>query len=170
MKECKNCKQTKKDSEFNIKKSNRDRLHSLCKTCQRAKYREYWKNADPEIKKPIYAKNKLRNKQKWKEAKIALNALKNFLGCVACGENDCCCIEFHHLNPTEKKDNIGDMVRYRCSFNTLLTEIKKCISLCSNCHRKFHADCLEITQEMINKKQQLLEEWKRQESNLLKTD
>lgn len=44
--------------------------------------------------------------------------------------------DFHHLNPQEKDFN-WDEVR-RLKWETVLTELKKCVLLCSNCHRLRH--------------------------------
>lgn len=44
--------------------------------------------------------------------------------------------DFHHLDPTTKE--ISYNLRHR-SFESALKEVKKCIMLCSNCHRIEHA-------------------------------
>lgn len=67
--------------------------------------------------------------------------------CCLCGYNKYIgALEFHHINPNEKEFNI-------CTGNNRalekeLIEIKKCILLCSNCHREVHAglyDNIEFT-------------------------
>jgi hypothetical protein len=47
-------------------------------------------------------------------------------------------LDFHHKNPKTKKDKVSRLVD--CAFNKtiILVEIRKCVVLCANCHRKFH--------------------------------
>ena len=57
--------------------------------------------------------------------------------CVRCGYNShLSALEFHHLNPTEKDFNFGDMKGGK--WENLKNELNKCILLCSNCHRIEH--------------------------------
>lgn len=64
--------------------------------------------------------------------------LVNILGgkCIKCGYNKCVrALDFHHIDPKEKDFSISQ------KWNTIikcLEEIKKCILLCSNCHRELH--------------------------------
>ena len=44
--------------------------------------------------------------------------------------------DFHHLDPSTKE--ISNNLRHR-SYESALKEVKKCIMLCSNCHRIEHA-------------------------------
>lgn len=55
-----------------------------------------------------------------------------------CGENHPACIVFHHEEGTKKEQSICSMVRNACSIETIKNELKKCKSMCSNCHLKFH--------------------------------
>jgi len=53
-------------------------------------------------------------------------------------------IDFHHINPKKKKYNIAEMLS-SLAFNIpnkeiVFKEIKKCIVLCSNCHRERHGE------------------------------
>lgn len=56
--------------------------------------------------------------------------------CQVCGYNKCiAALDFHHLDPKIKdKKPIGIMY-----LEEALEEIKKCILVCSNCHREIHA-------------------------------
>lgn len=47
-----------------------------------------------------------------------------------------CCYDFHHINPEEKKFEIAP--RLDGNLNTIMEEAKKCVMLCSNCHRIRH--------------------------------
>ena len=74
-------------------------------------------------------KRKLKNKK----------ALINMLGgkCEVCGYNKCIkALDFHHRDPKQKKFSISSGLKYK--METLIKEAKKCILLCSNCHREEH--------------------------------
>lgn len=58
--------------------------------------------------------------------------------CARCTETNSVCLDFHHINPKEKKYLIPRMVQNGLSKATILKEISKCILLCANCHRKEH--------------------------------
>ena len=59
--------------------------------------------------------------------------------CSVCGYNkNYSALEFHHVDESTK--NFGITIR-ECSNNNLqklIDEAKKCIILCSNCHKEFH--------------------------------
>lgn len=57
--------------------------------------------------------------------------------CALClGEFPIAVYDFHHLNPKEKEYKISS----GNTFSKILEEVKKCIMLCSNCHRIIHSD------------------------------
>lgn len=68
-------------------------------------------------------------------------------GCQVCGEEDPRCLEFHHENPDEKGNTIGQMIVYQPTISDLMGEIEKCTILCRNCHRKHHHDPPEDPEE-----------------------
>lgn len=73
-----------------------------------------------------------RNRIAVKERAIA------YLGgqCRICGYNRCSsAFDFHHLDPSQKDFSIST----RASWNAIVVELKKCVLLCSNCHREVHA-------------------------------
>lgn len=53
-------------------------------------------------------------------------------------------LEFHHKDPNDKAYEIGKLIARYCAsgftadWELLLTEVKKCKILCSNCHQAFH--------------------------------
>lgn len=61
---------------------------------------------------------------------------KSMCGCKFCGEKDYACLDFHHLNPDEKDIRIAQANRW--CIKRLKVEMRKCIVICSNCHRKLH--------------------------------
>ena len=61
------------------------------------------------------------------------------LECEICGYDKCAgSLDFHHKNPEEKKFHIGRGIGLRYNKERILEEIKKCIIVCSNCHREIH--------------------------------
>lgn len=64
----------------------------------------------------------------------------DYLGgcCKHCGLIDHPCVyDFHHLDPDQKEFTLGKIGGR--SFNKIVSELDKCILLCSNCHRKVHS-------------------------------
>jgi endonuclease I len=130
MKECPKCKIKKSLSDFN-KSSNRvDGLQRICKLCSRAADKKSYletKTNNPRIR--LDRNNKVRIKR--------LNWVNEFKkeGCKKCGELRYYVLDFHHLDPSQKDFDIA------CGgfgYEKLEQEIKKCVLLCSNCHREFH--------------------------------
>ena len=71
--------------------------------------------------------------------------------CNICGYNKVIgALEFHHINPEEKSYGLASMGTCH-QLETDLTEIKKCILVCANCHREIHEN-LFTKEELINKK------------------
>lgn len=54
----------------------------------------------------------------------------------------------HHLDPTAKEFGPGDAKSLGVSLKKVRQELKKCICVCENCHRKIHAGRLnaEVSQ------------------------
>lgn len=52
--------------------------------------------------------------------------------------------DFHHLNPKEKDSTISGMLKNSASWETICNELRKCVLLCANCHRK-----VEYSKEQI---------------------
>ena len=62
---------------------------------------------------------------------------KKTLKCCRCEENDVACLEFHHSDPETKENNVVRMVSR--SVKSVVKELKKCVVVCANCHRRIHA-------------------------------
>ena len=68
--------------------------------------------------------------------------------CQICGYNRSQkALEFHHINPNEKEFSFGKLRANPQGVNTLIEELKKCIMLCSNCHKEVHYNGLDIPKE-----------------------
>jgi hypothetical protein len=66
-----------------------------------------------------------------------LKSLKKQLCCSKCGNPDFRVLDFHHIGEG-KEFSVGEATTKGFSKQTILEEIKKCVVLCSNCHRIFH--------------------------------
>jgi len=73
-------------------------------------------------------KNKTKKQKEWSDWKSTLK-------CSNCPESHISCLEFHHIDPSQKE---GLITKLRFSKEKLQKELEKCIVLCSNCHRKLH--------------------------------
>ena len=80
--------------------------------------------------------------QRPKELREWVQTLKG--PCIACGESDPVVIDFHHRDPKTKDKEIARMCGQRMSRAKIKEEIDKCVCLCSNCHRKVHANTLTL--------------------------
>lgn len=89
--------------------------------------RRWYKNNKEKVKKWVRDREKIN--AKW------IQNYKKKLSC-ACGESDSRCIDFHHLDPKNKLFTIGGAANRGKSLSLIKEEIKKCIPLCANCHRK----------------------------------
>jgi len=70
-----------------------------------------------------------------KEIRTWYYELKSKLKCSNCSENNPYCLDFHHVNPELKEFTISQKIT-RKNKQQILEEIRKCIVLCANCHRK----------------------------------
>lgn len=87
--------------------------------------------------------------ESWRKRKK--KALVEYKGgkCQCCGYSKCIeALEFHHLNPNIKNFTISGKSK---SFNSLKSEVDKCILVCSNCHKEIHAGLINID-TIINQK------------------
>lgn len=79
-------------------------------------------------------------KQK-KRANVRKSELVKLLGgkCSICGyDKNYAALEFHHVNPADKKFQLDARHISNTSKELLLEEVKKCVLVCSNCHKETH--------------------------------
>ena len=77
-------------------------------------------------------------KQKYQDKKQEIQDLKSSYSCAKCGETRGYVLDFHHINPEDKDKDIARMTSNNYRLDRVYEEIKKCVCLCSNCHREFH--------------------------------
>ena len=88
-----------------------------------------------------------------RRAKVRLMAVEYKGGCCEiCSYNRCIeALEFHHVDPKTKEFGISSK-GYSRSWEKVKTEIEKCILLCANCHREYHAGKLQLPQVTVVEK------------------
>jgi hypothetical protein len=104
--------------------------HKEARIAEVKKYYQANKN-NPEFKLKCYKRTRRKQIENAKE----FYEYKKTLKCSNCPENHPACLDFHHLDPNEKEFLITKLIQ---SKKKLKEELKKCIVLCANCHRKFH--------------------------------
>jgi hypothetical protein len=132
---CSKCLQNKDESEFSKRSGSIDGLQYRCKLCVAANSaKHYVENKTSIIEKSVRRRNGVRDR---------VNRYKSNVGCLLCPEDNYCCLDFHH--PFEDKERgVAEMVSVGNGWDTILTEIEKCVVLCSNCHRKIHSGMIEL--------------------------
>ena len=92
-----------------------------------------------------YASNPLKRVTKRMATK---RELVNILGgqCYVCGYNrSLTSLIFHHRDPKLKSFSITHGITRKYPKEKLITEIKKCVLLCSNCHGELHDGLIKNT-------------------------
>lgn len=113
MKVCTKCGIEKDLKFFTKQSSNPDGCHSWCKEC---------KNKSTKDKEVL---------RRWR-----LDCIKD-IACQDCGIwYDHICMDFHHRDESTKSFSIADNVKR--NWGSIMSEIKKCDIICSNCHRLRH--------------------------------
>lgn len=103
------------------------------KEVKKLKHAEYSRKHYEANKEEIKAKTKgvrAKEKAKWR-------AHKSTLKCTNCGFNNPAALDFHHEDPSNKKDSVWRLVN-NGQFAAAYEEMKKCVVLCANCHRIHH--------------------------------
>jgi hypothetical protein len=128
MRICSTCKIEKELDQFHRKGEGHTHM---CKECRKTYIKEHYQANIEKYK--ASAKNSRLSFRKW------FRELKSTLKCSKCGENHPACLDFHHENPKEKEISIGLAVVQQWPKHKIISEMNKCIVLCSNCHRKLHS-------------------------------
>lgn len=103
-------------------------LDTYCKDCRHKKTRQYYYNNKEKMKLQSVA---------WKKTqRQKINEYKDLLFCLKCNESRNWLLDFHHIDPNKKDFQISQGEGY--GWKKVQKELKKCIPLCSNCHRDFH--------------------------------
>jgi hypothetical protein len=76
--------------------------------------------------------------------------IRSFGGCCCvCGYSACREVfEFHHLDPSSKETSWGAMRSNIKGWDTIVEEMKKCVMVCSNCHKEIHAGFTKLPENI----------------------
>lgn len=88
----------------------------------------YYRNKEQYLKRNRERKRRL--KKQWLE-------FKGSLSCEMCGESHISTFDFHHIEKHPDNRAVNRLVS-DYNFKEAYQEIKKCMVLCANCHRKHH--------------------------------
>lgn len=121
---CKGCNRTLELVTDNFFKNGRyptggQKWDALCKNCEMGRKIERFNN----IVKEVFPK----------------------LECSVCTYSKCiAALDFHHIFPEDKITNVSRMRCTEVAKDKLIAELNKCIILCANCHREYHAGIIDI--------------------------
>lgn len=110
---------------------------SRCKECMSAWHKNHYAtNAEYRLRR-----NEGKKARAEKSRKL-IQRYKRFCGCKVCGEREPVALDLHHTDPSSKEVEVSKTVNY--SREILKKEVRKCVVLCANCHRKVHAGIIEL--------------------------
>lgn len=79
-----------------------------------------------------------RNRRLLRVAATAMSAHKKAIGCGVCRyDREPACLEFHHLDASEKEKRIDARTWWGNTAKTK-AELSKCVLVCNRCHRELH--------------------------------
>lgn len=175
MRKCETCRKLKTLTKFN----SRDRICKTCTNKNKKENRKLYNKKIPERK--IYHKKEdivpcnidslinfidivaqFENKPKTKTIPIprsqaveicrqTKNQIKS-IGCQLCGYDRCIpALEFHHIDKSTKIPNAINLL------SKYYDEIRKCIVLCSNCHREIEHGIIQVSDADLEESRQIIE-------------
>ena len=138
--------------------------HRECRDCEDVLPESSYRNKNQRVCKPCTEKRKKKRRRDNKKALVALRGGK----CELCGYDKCiywiiwllewekkhkknkenwtipsrnAALDFHHIDPNTKFKAVAHL-----SYNLklMIEEAKKCVMVCSNCHREIHAGIIEL--------------------------
>lgn len=137
MKKCTNCLMEKDLSNFHKRTKSKDGLSSICRECRKTIDRNSYINSQSRREQI-----KCRRSSITKYNRRLLQRYKRICKCLICRETEPVALDLHHISPEEKDMHPSGMASY--STDNLRKEIRKCVVLCSNCHRKLHAGIIKL--------------------------
>lgn len=137
---CKGCNLVKESKDFSVRQNGK--LLYFCKICSNSRAKLAYKNRKEKTKKRATV---------YKHVLCSIiNEIKMLFGCCFCEEKEPICLDFHHKDPHNKSDEVSDLIRRKMKKETF-DEISKCIIVCSNCHRKIHANIISCEEKLTCK-------------------
>ena len=131
-KPCCTCKKQILIKNYSWKDKKSGRRSTKCKQCTNEYSRQHYRdNID------VYLARTKRNTAKYKkDGRNLIYEFKLSNPCTSCGESNPIVLEFDHIDPKTKRNDLSTMATHGYSIESLEKEIEKCIILCANCHRE----------------------------------
>lgn len=127
---CSRCLASKPVTEFAMKNRVTESRSSYCRDCQRASSRAHYRRNTLSYLERARAQ---RQRHRRENHDLVMSYLAKH-SCVDCGESDPVVLDFDHVDPASKSDNVSRLMS-TASPGVLLREIVKCQVRCANCHR-----------------------------------
>jgi hypothetical protein len=129
---CTGSGQALESSDFNFKVRAQGVVHTRCRACTRAYFREYYARNRA---KYVQRSRRRNAAERQRNRDLILDYLRSH-PCMDCGEADPTVLQFDHQDPQSKFSNIGDLLRRRFPCSRIEPEIAKCVVRCANCHQR----------------------------------
>src|SRR3990167_5326726 len=128
MRICSKCQLEKPEDDYRLKNKTTGERRHICKGCVKIYASEHYQK-----NKEAYLTRTKRDKKKESQKDLEL-LMELKRSCCKCGFSHFAALDFHHIDPSIKDFTISKM----SSRVKIREEAKKCIILCSNCHRIHH--------------------------------
>lgn len=130
MKTCRECSESKPETEFSLRSKTKPKRVTICKACVRARSAKHYA-ANQEM---YLERNRSSNPRTRKTQRLLITAAKG-MPCMDCGEmHPHPIMEFDHRDRTTKVVAVSDMPG-RYGNASIAAEIAKCDVVCTVCHR-----------------------------------
>jgi 5-methylcytosine-specific restriction endonuclease McrA len=96
------------------------------------------------------AETKIRNAQTKRKKREEWVEFKSALSCTHCGFSHPAALDFHHIDRKDKQS--VHKLAQNGNYKAAKEEIKKCITLCANCHRIVHYEEHKQKKKLLKKK------------------
>lgn len=126
------CRAELPPAEFNVRRASRDGLQNVCRACNRARAKRYYR----EHREQHVGLMMRRRAEARQQAVLAVGEHLLANPCVDCGEGDVRVLDFDHLPGAGKSAEVMRLVRNGYSVARVMVEIAKCEVRCRNCHAK----------------------------------
>ena len=112
-------------------------MQLTCTKCKKTKHKRKFYSGERQCKECIKARSAARNVKTETRRRRHLNKYKVSCGCAYCNYNESAvALDFHHVDESTKVREVPKMLT--CKLSKLMNEVRKCIVVCANCHRRLH--------------------------------
>jgi len=71
--------------------------------------------------------------------------------CCVCGYDKCpASLALHHLDPSKKEFGLGSIRACPENWSKIVSELKKCVLVCSNCHNEIHYNVTQVPKDAVS--------------------